>query len=80
MSKTGAQSPAEAQSAERWRWKSAEVVSKCGEQVLRALRPRLSPASYRKDLVPSKAGGPMRTILTGFEPLFDAAGVIECGR
>ena len=37
-----------------------------------ASRPQFSRASYRKDFVrPS-------TILSGFEPLFDSAGVIQC--
>jgi hypothetical protein len=43
-----------------------------------APRPRSSPASYQKDFVPLQEGEPVGTILAAFEPLFDAAEVIEC--
>ena len=44
-----------------------------------APRPQLSAESYEPDFVPPKEGEPMRTILTEWEPLFDAADVIKCG-
>jgi len=45
-----------------------------------APRPQLSYDSYRHDFVPPVEGEPMRTIPAEFEPLFDAADVIKCGR
>lgn len=45
-----------------------------------APRPQLSDTSYKADFLPPEEGDTMRTILTEFEPLFDAADVIKCGR
>ena len=43
-------------------------------------RPQLSDKTYKEGFVAPRDGEPMRTILTEFEPLFDAADVIKCGR
>jgi glycine amidinotransferase len=51
-----------------------------GARWVSAPRPQLSAASYKKDFVPPEEDKPMRTILTEFEPLFDAADVIKCGK
>ncbi len=51
-----------------------------GARWVSAPRPQLGDASYKKDFVPPEEGEPMGTILTEFEPLFDAADVIKCGR
>ena len=53
---------------------------KKGAKWISAPRPQLSDSSYKKDFVPPEEGESMRTILTEFEPLFDAADVIKCGR
>lgn len=51
-----------------------------GARWVSAPRPQLSAASYEQDFVPPDENEPMRTILTEFEPLFDAADVIKCGK
>ena len=51
-----------------------------GDRGMSAPRPQLSDASYKENYVPPKEGEQMRTVLTEFEPLFDAADVIKCGR
>jgi len=51
-----------------------------GARWVSAPRPQLSAESYVEGFVAPKEGEPMRTILTEFEPLFDAADVIKCGR
>jgi glycine amidinotransferase len=51
-----------------------------GARWVSAPRPQLSRESYVEGFVAPKEGEPMRTILTEFEPLFDAADVIKCGR
>jgi len=51
-----------------------------GARWVSAPRPQLSDASYKENYAPPKEGEQMRTILTEFEPLFDAADVIKCGR
>lgn len=45
-----------------------------------APRPQLGPQTYVPNFVAPEEGEPMRTILTEFEPLFDAADAIKCGR
>jgi glycine amidinotransferase len=45
-----------------------------------APRPQLGDQSYKKGFVAPQEGESMRTILTEYEPLFDAADVIKCGR
>ena len=45
-----------------------------------APRPQLGDKTYKPDFVAPSEGEPMRTILTEWEPLFDAADVIKCGR
>jgi glycine amidinotransferase len=51
-----------------------------GARWVSAPRPQLSDASYQQGFVPPEEHEPMRTILTEFEPLFDAADVIKCGK
>jgi glycine amidinotransferase len=51
-----------------------------GARWVSAPRPELSDASYLPDYVPMEEGEPQRTIATEFEPLFDAADAIKCGR
>jgi glycine amidinotransferase len=51
-----------------------------GARWVSAPRPQLSTDSYVERFVAPEQGEPMRTILTEFEPLFDAADVIKCGR
>ena len=43
---------------------------------LPASRPQLSLASHQKDYAPPEVDDQMSTILTGFEPIFNAAEVI----
>jgi len=43
-------------------------------------RPQLSEKSYNAGYVAPREGEPMRTVLTEWEPLLDAADVIKCGR
>jgi glycine amidinotransferase len=51
-----------------------------GARWISAPRPELSDASYEPDFVPMNEGEPQRTIATEYEPLFDAADAIKCGR
>ncbi len=51
-----------------------------GTRWVSAPRPQLSAESYKQGFVPPEEDGPMQTISTEFEPLFDAADVIKCGR
>jgi len=51
-----------------------------GAQWISAPRPQLSDESYDQDFVPMEEGEPQRFIPTEFEPLFDAADFIKCGR
>jgi glycine amidinotransferase len=51
-----------------------------GARWVSAPRPQLGPETYAEDFVAPVEGEPMRTILTEFEPLFDAADAIKCGR
>jgi len=51
-----------------------------GARWVSAPRPQLSEAAYKENFVPPAEDEPMRTVLTEFEPLFDAADVIKCGR
>ncbi len=51
-----------------------------GARWVSAPRPQLGEKSYVDGFVAPGEGEPMRTILTEFEPLFDAADVIRCGR
>jgi glycine amidinotransferase len=51
-----------------------------GARWVSAPRPQLSDRSYLEGFVAPEEGEPMRTILTEYEPLFDAADVIKCGR
>jgi len=53
---------------------------KRGARWVSAPRPQLSDESYMPGFVAPQEGEPMRTILTEFEPLFDAADAIKCGR
>ncbi len=53
---------------------------KKGARWVSAPRPQLSQKTYKKGFIPPREGEPMRTVLTEFEPLFDAADVIKCGR
>ena len=43
-------------------------------------RPQLGNRTYKQGFVDPKDGDPMETFLSEFEPLFDAADVIRCGR
>ncbi len=51
-----------------------------GAKWISAPRPQLSAASYKENFVPPEKDEAMRTVLTEFEPLFDAADAIKCGR
>ena len=51
-----------------------------GARWISAPRPELSDASYKPGFVAMEEGEPQRTILTDYEPLFDAADAIKCGR
>ncbi|MBN1318235.1 MAG: hypothetical protein JXA42_22330 [Anaerolineales bacterium] len=51
-----------------------------GARWVSAPRPQLSDASYQQNYTPPEENEPMRTVLTEFEPLFDAADAIKCGR
>lgn len=51
-----------------------------GAHWVSAPRPQLSSESYKEGFVAPQEGEPQRTILTEFEPLFDAADAIKCGR
>ena len=53
---------------------------KKGARWVSAPRPQLSDESYQEGFVAPQEGEPMRTVLTEFEPLFDAADAIKCGR
>jgi glycine amidinotransferase len=53
---------------------------KQGARWVSAPRPQLSDQSYVPGFVAPGEGEPMRTILTEFEPLLDAADAIKCGR
>jgi glycine amidinotransferase len=53
---------------------------KKGARWVSAPRPQLSDATYVEGFVAPEEGEPMRTILAEYEPLFDAADVIKCGR
>jgi glycine amidinotransferase len=53
---------------------------KNGARWVSAPRPQLKDESYVEGFVAPQEGEPMRTILTEFEPLLDAADVIKCGR
>ncbi len=54
--------------------------SRGGARWISAPRPQLSAESYKKDYNPPSEEEEMRTILTEYEPLFDAADAIKCGR
>ena len=51
-----------------------------GARWVSAPRPQLGAETYKPGYVPPREDEPMRTILTNFEPVFDAADVIKCGR
>jgi len=51
-----------------------------GARWVSAPRPQLSAKAYEEGFVAPQEDEPMRTILTEFEPLFDAADAIKCGR
>lgn len=51
-----------------------------GARWVSAPRPQLSEDSYVAGFEAPNEGEPMRTVLTEFEPLFDAADAIKCGR
>lgn len=51
-----------------------------GARWVSAPRPQLGDATYVDGFAAPRDGEPMRTVLTEFEPLFDAADVIRCGR
>jgi len=53
---------------------------RAGARWVSAPRPQLSDEGYEKGFVAPAEGEPMRTILTEFEPVFDAADAIKCGR
>ncbi len=53
---------------------------KKGARWVSAPRPQLGEQTYKKDFVAPEEGEPMKIILSDFEPLFDAADVIKCGR
>jgi len=50
-----------------------------GARWVSAPRPQLGRASYEQDFAPPHENEPMHTVLTEFEPLFDAADLIKCG-
>lgn len=45
-----------------------------------APKPELTDALYDPDYTPPKAGEPLRYVTTEFEPVFDAADFVRCGR
>jgi len=51
-----------------------------GAQWTSAPRPQLGDLSFDQDFVPMEEGEPQRFLPTEFEPLFDAADVIKCGK
>jgi glycine amidinotransferase len=51
-----------------------------GARWVSAPRPQLSNAAYKQGFIPPAENEPMRTVLTEFEPLFDAADIIKCGK
>ena len=54
---------------------------KAGARWISAPRPQLADALYVKDFVPSDYGDDeMRYVVTDFEPTFDAADFVRCGR
>jgi glycine amidinotransferase len=53
---------------------------RAGARWVSAPRPQLADETYVEGFVAPRGGEPMRTILTEWEPLFDAADVIKCGR
>jgi glycine amidinotransferase len=53
---------------------------KKGARWVSAPRPQLGGRTYKEGFVAPTEGEPMRTVLTEFEPLFDAADAIKCGR
>lgn len=53
---------------------------KKGARWVSAPRPQLTDKTYVEGFVGPREGAPMRTILTEFEPLCDAADVVKCGR
>jgi glycine amidinotransferase len=53
---------------------------RAGARWVSAPRPQLGTETYVEGFVAPVEGEPMRTILTEFEPLFDAADAIKCGR
>ena len=53
---------------------------RAGARWVSAPRPQLSERTYEPGFVAPKEGEPMGTILTEWEPLFDAADAIKCGR
>ncbi|MBT3315119.1 MAG: amidinotransferase [Anaerolineae bacterium] len=54
--------------------------SQQGARWMSAPRPQLSDASFEANFIPPTEDEPMRTILTEYEPLFDAADAIKCGK
>lgn len=68
----------------RWRRPSPAVQNyfRAGARWSSALRPQFSDALYDYDhSVPDlRAGEPMRYTITEFEPVFDAADFVRCGR
>ena len=53
---------------------------RAGARWVSAPRPELSERSYVPDFVAPEEGEEQRFVLTDFEPLFDAADAIKCGR
>ena len=51
-----------------------------GARWVSAPRPQLGRSTYKENFEAPGEGEPMNTILTEWEPLFDAADVIKCGR
>ncbi|MBN1204931.1 MAG: inosamine-phosphate amidinotransferase 1 [Myxococcaceae bacterium] len=53
---------------------------KKGARWTAAPKPRMADALYDRDFVDPKPGEPMRYAITEFEPTFDAADFVRCGR
>lgn len=51
-----------------------------GARWISAPRPQLSDDSFDRDFVPMEEGEPQRFLPTEFEPMFDAADFMKCGR
>jgi glycine amidinotransferase len=53
---------------------------RAGARWTAAPKPRLSDAQFQHDFKPASYGGPLRFVVNEFEPTFDAADFVRCGR